>query len=91
MLLNPIPLSQTVTPRTPPLERNLLYGRPLMQKAWTYYYLWIMIHKFNLSEKLSMVTRDWAHDPQHFGDRLTTDIHDEACPNIIFVGAAIEL
>src|SRR6218665_3627264 len=28
MLLNPLPLSQTVTPRTPPLERDVLYGRP---------------------------------------------------------------
>jgi len=30
MLLTPLPLSQTVTPRTPsPLERDVLYGRPL--------------------------------------------------------------
>ena len=30
MLLDPLPLLQTVTPsRTPPLERDVLYGRPL--------------------------------------------------------------
>ena len=29
MLLTPLPLSQTVTPSRTPLERDVLYGRPL--------------------------------------------------------------
>jgi len=33
--LGPLPLSQTVTPSRTPLERDVLYGRPLMMTMQT--------------------------------------------------------
>ena len=65
MLLNPLPLSQTVThSRTPsPLERDVLYGRPPIRKHTLQRK--VRLNNFNFNFRLHMYDRKFKSVKSH--------------------------